>query len=64
MSLKTGNSKGWEAALERASKALANNKLQASRLRSAILFFKEKIEKDAPWPGVEDAGTVKKSVPA
>lgn len=57
LTLKTGNNKrgGWDVALDRACKALKNNKLQAARLRSAILFFKENIDKDSPWPG-ENSG--------
>jgi hypothetical protein len=42
-------------ALERAKLYLQNNRLQATRLRSAIRLFQEKLAKGDPW--AEDAAS-------
>jgi len=40
----------WEVALSRAELALSKNKAQRARLRTAIRFFQDKIQKGEPWP--------------
>jgi hypothetical protein len=42
---------GWELALEQAKSHLYKNRMQRSRLMTAIRFFQEKIKNGDPWPG-------------
>jgi hypothetical protein len=46
---KTGNN-GWALALEHAELALYKNRARKSQILKAILFFREQIKNDTPWP--------------
>jgi hypothetical protein len=56
-----GKLTGWEMAINRASGALARNKVQAARLRAAKRLFEQKLSTGEPWPGTQSVNQTHES---
>jgi len=48
---KTGNTTGWQGAIQEAQRLLRENKLRAAKLRAAIRRFQQNLVNGEPWPG-------------